>query len=111
MSDVTTTRCNIMATFLADWWEIDLAEGWDAESEETCTRICDPEGVGALQISAYRKERGKVTNEDLLDLAELDKEARRHLREQACGEFHGFALVHSEDEAFWRQWWLSRDEI
>lgn len=96
-----------METYTSDLWMIDVAEGWEAQREELCVTICHPDGVGALQISAYQKPKGEIARDDLLDATNLDPETLKHLGEQQWGEFDGFQLVYAADDTFWRRWWLA----
>jgi hypothetical protein len=101
-----------MATVSGEWWELSLAAGWDAEAREHCVTLFHPEGVGALQLSAYQKpHRADVENDDLLDATGLTPEQYHHLGEQDWGEFHGYQLVYADEETFWRRWWLGHGGI
>jgi hypothetical protein len=89
-------------------WGIVLADEWEAESEEDCVTLYHPDGVGALQISGFRKESdGEVTRSDLLGFATVDAETQNHLAERRCGDFTGFELAYSSEGTFWRKWWLA----
>jgi hypothetical protein len=94
-------------TFKAGLWSIDLAKGWSAEDEEECVTITKSSTSGALQISAYKKSEGRISRKELLELTECDEETQSHLRDSTCGQFSGYQLVFSEDDTFWRKWWLS----
>jgi hypothetical protein len=95
-------------TFASTLWEIELASGWSAEQEEECVTIIKSDTSGALQISAYQKRAGSISREELLDATVCDAETQTHLREKAWGDFSGFQLVYSEDDTFWRKWWLAK---
>lgn len=98
-----------MASVSGEWWELDLAPGWDAQAMEHCVTVFHPEGVGALQLSAYQKSnQAVVQNDDLLDATDLVPEQYRNLGEQDWGEFHGYQLVYADQETFWRRWWLAQ---
>jgi hypothetical protein len=99
-----------MMRFASTWWEIELTLGWTAESKEECVTITKSSEGGALQLSAYRKKDGAITREDLLDVSECDDEMQCHLQEKTWGEFAGFQLVCSEDDTFWRKWWLANGQ-
>jgi hypothetical protein len=97
-----------MASIRGEWWELELASGWDAEAMNHCVTLFHPEGVGALQISAYQKPNKAIIEDgDLLEATNLAAEQHRHLGEQECGEFHGYQLVYSDEKTFWRRWWLA----
>ena len=78
-----------------------------AEPEEHCVTIVKSKTGGALQISSYQKQAGTINREELLEAVDCDSEAQRHLREKNWGDFAGFQLVYSEDDTFWRKWWLA----
>jgi len=54
-----------------DTWSIDLSNNWIAEETDECMAFYNPDGVGVIQISTYLKEAGDVTDEDLLEFAEV----------------------------------------
>ncbi len=99
-----------METYTSTLWEINLLDGWAAQRGKHCVTIYHPDGVGALQVSAYQNPRAKVTREDLLEATNLDAETQKHLGEQQWGGFEGFQLVYSADGTFWRKWWLGADK-
>jgi hypothetical protein len=93
-----------VGTVSGEWWQLDLA----AKVDEHCVTLCHPDGVGALQLSAYQRRDGKVVRkQDLLSATKLTNGQQRHLGEQDWGEFHGYQLVYAEDDTFWRRWWLA----
>ena len=97
-----------MGTVAGEWWQLDLALNWEAEVNEQCVTLFHPDGVGALQLSAYQKpNQALVQKDDLLSATKLDPERYRHLGEQDWGEFHGYQLVYAVDDTFWRRWWLA----
>lgn len=95
-----------METFSSQWWEIDLPDGWEAEPEEHCVTISDPNGVGALQVGAYQKPDGIVNEDNLLDATELEPLSRKNLEKKRYKDFEGFHYTFSADDRFWRKWWL-----
>lgn len=96
-----------MRRYAEDSWEIDLAKGWTAAPEEECVAITKSNDSGALQISSYHKPEGAISREELLESTDCDAEAQRHLKENVWGDFAGFHLAYSEDDAYWRMWWLA----
>jgi len=55
-----------------DTWSIDLPNHWVVEEADEAMTFYNPDGVGAIQISTYLKEDGKVTNDDLLEFSEAE---------------------------------------
>ena len=81
-------------------WSLEVPEGWSHESDEDCTTFEHPEGVGAFQVSSYRKDEA-VTDDDLREFA-----GEIPLAAVSFGRFTGFRTRFSEDDTFWTKWWL-----
>ena len=96
-----------MSIFQGTSWIINLLPDWTGEHDEDCSTIYHPEGVGALQISAFSKD-GKVTDEDLKDFAQDHIEAGAKLSESNSGDFKGFTLVFVVDNEFWQHWYVAK---
>lgn len=87
-------------------WSLEVPDGWSHDSDEVCTTFEHPTGVGAFQVSSYRKDQD-VTDEDLREFA-----GEIPLAAVFCGQFTGFRTRFSEDETFWTKWWLrSRQQM
>lgn len=81
-------------------WSIEIPDDWDLEVNDDCTTFTDPDGVGVLQISSYRKDE-LVTDYDLREFA--DDVA---LTEVAFADLRGLYVRLIEDEISWTKWWL-----
>lgn len=81
-------------------WSLEIPNGWVHESDEDCTTFTHPEGVGAFQVSSYRKATA-VTDEDLREFA-----GEIPLVAVALLHFVGFRTRFSDDDIFWTKWWL-----
>jgi hypothetical protein len=92
--------------FQSEWWEVSLPLGWTGKHEEECTTFLSQNDVGALQISAYRKDK-KVTDIDLQEMASEHIEAGAKLKFVQLGSFTGFYFPFGTEDAYWR-WWLLR---
>ena len=101
MSLVTTNR-----EFRTSWWAIDLAPNWFAEQEDYCTSVTKQDGVGALQISAYKHDSGIVPEDDFRDF--LAGEFPEHLTPQpvTCGAFSGVGVDYVANGKFWLKRWV-----
>ena len=99
-----------MLTYTADWWQIELPEGWLSECDDACHSFYYPGGAGALQINAYRKDT-PISDFDLFDLIDLEEEAREHLAPAMLGGFSGHQLLYSEDGIFWHKWWVYHENL
>lgn len=82
-----------------------------AELDENIHTIYDPDGVGALQISAYMKQDGDITEKELLNKTQLNEKKQQFLRKDDWGQFKGFQLVYKEKQDFWRKWWLMNKDL
>jgi hypothetical protein len=90
-----------MALYKSAWWSLDVPAGWTGKEEDAChTFECDS-GVGALQVSAHRKEEEPVTDDDLREFA-----GGVPLRAVAFGEITGFRTRFSDGGTFWIKWWF-----
>lgn len=94
-----------MKPFEGKSWSISLLPDWIGEHEDECSLIYHPEGVGALQISAYTKAT-PVTDEDLREFAEEHIEAGAKLSPIQTGEFTGYTIALGIDDTFWQYWYL-----
>ena len=81
-------------------WSLEVPEGWSHESDEHCTTFTHPLGLGAFQVSSYRKDE-TVTDQDLRELA-----GDIPLGTVSFGRLTGFRTRFSEDDKFWTKWWL-----
>ncbi len=88
------------------WWSVELPDDWEADQDEDCVTFTSERGVGALQISAYRRDSENVTDEDLLEFAEDELIEEETPQSISCGEFIGFETSYFADENFWRKLWL-----
>ncbi len=92
-----------MSSYESTWWSLELPVGWSGEEDDGCHTILPTQGVGAFQVSVYRKEEG-VTDDDLREFAgDIPLHALR------VGEFTGFRTRLSDGDTFWIKWWLRAD--
>jgi len=90
-----------MARYKSAWWSFEPPAGWTGQEEEGCDTFESAGGVGALQISAHRKESSEVSDDDLREFA-----GDIPLRAIALGSLSGFRTRFSDDGTFWIKWWL-----
>ena len=88
------------------WWSVELPDDWEAEPDEDCVTFTSERGVGALQISAYRRDDEIITDEELLDFAEDEIVEGTNLISVSFGEFVGLETSFFAGESFWRKLWL-----
>lgn len=92
--------------FLSTWWSADLPSGWRGVEEAKCATISRQPRLGVLQVSAARKPKGLVTDQDLRDFAEEHVVAGKVLVGIAYKSFSGFSVDYAKDRLFWKEWWL-----
>ena len=96
--------------FQSEWWEVTLPSGWTGSEEEECADFSSEsdDGVGSLQISAYRNaEALAVSDVDLEEMiAEDVLETGAQLEPVELGDFTGFHFSYQADGEYWRTWIL-----
>ena len=92
--------------YKSSWWVVELPSDWSAEEDDNCVTLSAERGVGAFQISAYRRDSESVTDEDLNDFAEDELSVGIIPQDVSCGDFRGIAISYAADERFWRKLWL-----
>lgn len=86
-------------------WSFTLPDGWEVESDDDAVTCFDPDGPGALQLSALRHDQ-PIDDKFLRHLAAEHLDAGAQTAKAECGEFSGFELGYDDDEQFWREWYL-----
>ena len=81
-------------------WRLEIPDGWSPTEDESCTTFCHPQGVGAFQVSSYRKDEA-VTDDDLREFA-----GDIPLAPVSLARLTGFRSRFSQDDTFWTKWWL-----
>lgn len=87
------------------WWAIELPSDWLAKREEDCVSIWSKEGVGALQISAYKCDH-ELKDEDLYGFLESGLPGEVNVQNLTCGEFTGFYITYVQNSHFWQKWMM-----
>ena len=88
-------------------WSLLLPEEWFAEQEDDAIIIGDRDGVGCLEISELRSERGHFTADEVRDIAELGEEGSSI----TAGSFSGLHASFVEDDAALREWYLTAEGL
>jgi hypothetical protein len=97
--------------FKSTWWSIEVAPGWFAEREAECVTFWREDGVGALQISAYKYDSGCVPDDDLHDFMKGEFPDDARIQHLSCGEFEGMGVDYVVDGKFWRKRWVRSDPL
>ncbi|MDQ3220606.1 MAG: hypothetical protein M3Q26_07655 [Acidobacteriota bacterium] len=105
-SIVVPLSCVMRRKYNSAWWSVELPDNWEAEQDKDCATFTSERGIGALQISAYRRDDEIVTEEDLLDFAEGELIEGANLNSVSFGEFVGLETSYFAGESFWRKLWL-----
>lgn len=92
-------------------WKIDLPKHWEVEIDDEIHIIYDPDGFGALQISAFIKSDDPITENELLENTGLEENDFKYLKKVSCGDFDGYLLMYDVDHTFWKKWWLIKDNL
>lgn len=99
-----------MKTHHTPLWSIDLPDAWEDEADDDGITLFDPEGSGALRISAV--EREEEIGDDFLDyMAAEHLEAGAEPEEVDCGDFDGLELSYGDDDHYWREWYLRAGSV
>ena len=97
---------NMPNEYKSSWWAVELPLDWSAEEKDGCVTLSAKQGVGALQISTYRRDGEPVPDEDLYDFAEDELVDGALPQNVSYGDFRGIACSYVADERFWRKLWL-----
>jgi hypothetical protein len=92
--------------YQSDWWSVEVPDRWLVQLDDKCVSFLAETGVGALQISAYRKDFGEVTAEDLRELSSDHLQDNTNAVSIIVGEFQGRTASWVSGELYWRRWWL-----
>ena len=97
--------------FISNWWSIELEPGWLSEAENECWSFWLEDGMGALQISAYKYDTEPIPATDLTELMENQiPEGIAHEKTQA-GEFSGVEVNYVEQGNFWYKLWVTKGSL
>jgi hypothetical protein len=92
--------------FKSAWWSVELPNGWSGHSEENCVTFRATPPLGALRISAARKETGFVTDRDLKEFSDDRVTSEMEQEGVLFGVFSGNSVKYRKDGFFWQEWWL-----
>ncbi len=92
-------------------WRAELPPGWCAQHGPGNVAIYRPDGVGALQISSFRKPRGAVSDADLREMAGGVPADGSGLRPVRAGEFAGLRCESLDDREHWVRWFVGLGAI
>lgn len=88
-------------------WSLLLPEEWFAERDDDSIIIGDRDGVGCVEISELRRDRGTFSVEDL-EQFRVDGQPWEAVN---IGSFEGRSSALVEDDAAIREWYLFTDDL
>ncbi len=94
----------------SNWWSIEYPEEWETEQNEDCTTFYNPDGVGALQISSYRKDE-QISESEIFDVATDDITETNKLQKIKEENYQGFIASYAEENDFWKKYYIWKDRI
>jgi hypothetical protein len=97
-----------MSQFIqTDFWEMELAEEWDAEQDEETILVSDADGVSLIELTALARPSDANNEDALADLAsELLAEGLKP-EPAKVGAFEGWVFQFSDEEGgSFREWYL-----
>lgn len=92
-------------------WRAELPPGWCARHGAGNVAIYHPDGVGALQISSFRKSRCAVGEADLREMAAGAPVDSNGLQPVQAGEFAGLRCESRDDRTHWVRWFVARGAV
>ena len=99
-----------MKTYESENWSINLPDDWEEEHDDEGVTLFNPDGCGALEISALEQE-------EAIDDGFLEYMAAEHLESGAepdeveFGDFEGLEFSYGDDGNYWREWYLRADNL
>lgn len=91
-------------------WSIEYPWEWEAEQNEDCITFYNSDGIGALQISSYRKDE-QILESEVFDFAAdaiTDISKLRRIKEE---NYQGFTVAYIENKTFWKRYYIWQDKI
>jgi hypothetical protein len=94
-------------------WQMTVLPPWQLQQVDQCVEITEPDGIGAIHISAARKHNGSVSESDLQDSAGQDLPDETELIPVSLGGFTGFSASYIDEhtDTFWKKWWLGSGPV
>ena len=90
---------------------MEVESGWAAECDADCVSFWRENGVGALQISAYKHSSGTISDGELRNLLKDEIPESAVPQCITCGEFVGVEIDYVTEGIFWRKLWLTHGPL
>jgi hypothetical protein len=88
------------------WWSIYLVPNWLVDEDAACVSFTKDDGVGALQISAYKHDSGVAPLDELHGFIAGECPEGVPTQPVACGAFQGLGVDYVAEGRFWLKRWL-----
>lgn len=92
-------------------WRAEMPQAWCAQHGRETVAIYHPDGVGALQISGFRKHGGGVSEADLREMAAGATADGDGLLSDQAGDFAGLRWEGVAGSTYWVRWYLARGAV
>jgi hypothetical protein len=92
-------------------WRAELPLGWCAQHGRGNVALYDPEGVGALQFSSFRKPHAEVLVSDLEQMANGVPKDANGLQPVQVGEFCGLRCEATDGGRYWVRWFVAHGRV
>ena len=100
-----------MSIYRSTWWSIKVSPTWCAQTDPECTSFYRHDGVGALQISAYKNDHRAVIDDDLLEFSAGEFPEGKSTQYVRCGKFTGLGIEYVTGNSFWLKRWLRNGSL
>lgn len=99
-----------MKTFQTNTWSVSLPDDWEEEHDGEGVTLFNPDGFGALEISAV--ERDEPVDDGFLEyMAAEHLEAGAEPDDVEFGDFEGLEFSYDDEGNYWREWYLGADTL
>ena len=88
------------------WWSVELPSNWTYRQDKECVAFYAEPTVGVLQISAHRKPRGRVTNDDIKEFTQEHIDAGGKLIKIKLEHMEGFWVQYISNDIYSKELWL-----
>lgn len=96
--------------YQSTYWAVNYPFDWIVEKHSECTSFYAQDGVGALQVSAYLKDK-EVTQKDLMEFIRGEVPKDENLRKAELSGYVGLETDYKYVDHYWRMWFLMRKNI
>lgn len=95
----------------AEWWCLEIPAEWEAQEDDGSVTIVDPDEIGELCISVYRRDDDGVEQVDLDSLVSDLLESGSQAQPVQLAGLAGQLFVHRSEGYSWREWFLQSDSM